>query len=119
MSNAKWRKLFAVIRSRAELPRAVVFKFVRDERLFSEPIPHPPFEYDDNFGEHGGISYAPFEEIDYVEIPQEYEVHEYGPEYPPFKYQNDIAGLVETLNQNGKFPIQIFDNGIRIIAYEW
>lgn len=119
MSNAKWRKLFAAIHSLPKYPGGVGIKFINDDRLFTEPIPGPDFEYEDNFGECGGISYAPFSHIEFVQIPNKYSRQLLGPRYPETKFINDVTSLIERLTEIGSFPIQEYDDGIRILGYEW
>ena len=119
MSNAKWRKLFAAIHSLPGRFGDVGIKFIKDDRLFTEPVPGPEFEYEDNFGECGGISYAPFTDIEFVQIPNKYKRELDGPRYPATEFTNDVRSLVKRLAELGAFPIQTYDGGIRILGYEW
>ena len=119
MSNTKWRKLFAVLHSLPDPLGDVGIKFINDKRVFTGPTPGPDFEYEDNFGECGGISYAPFTHIEFVQIPNNYIRELDGPRYTSTEFTNDIKALVERLAQVGSFPIQEYDSGIRILGYEW
>jgi hypothetical protein len=119
MSNTKWRKLFAAIQSLPDRFGDVGIKFINDDRLFTGPMPGPNFEHEDNFGECGNLSYAPFEHIEFVQIPNTYNRKLDGPRYPATEYTNDVEGLIGRLADIGSFPIQAYDGGIRIIGYEW
>ena len=119
MSNAKWRKLFAVLHSLPEPLAEVGIKFINNDNLFTGPTPGPDFDYDDHFGECGGISYAPFTDIEFVQIPITYHREVHGPRYPSTEFTNDVQSLFKRLAQVGSFPIQQYDGGIRILGYEW
>ena len=123
MSNSKWRKLFGTIRSRRPILGGITFKLIKDERHFTSHgytlIPGPEFDCDDNFGECGGLSYTPFAHIEFVYIPNRYKTSPYGPKYDDVEYANDIIGLIALLNQIGKFPIETFESGVKILGYEW
>lgn len=119
MSNTKWRKLFAALHSYPKDLDGIGIKFLRDERIFREGIPGPKLEFDDNFGEAGGISYSMFREIDYVMVPYEHETLPNGPKYPCVMVQNDIAMLKIHLENIAKFPIKELKDSIQIIGYEF
>ena len=119
MSNAKWRKLFAVIHSLPDPLAEVGIKFINGDNLFTGPTPGPDFDDDDHFGECGGISYVPFTDIEFVQIPNTYHCEVHGPRYPTTECTNDVLGLLERLAQVGSFPIHKYDGGIRILGYEW
>ncbi|MEP3890396.1 MAG: hypothetical protein ABJN69_08000 [Hellea sp.] len=111
MSNAKWRKLFAVLHAAAPPLREVGIKFVNQDRIFSVAVPGPSFESDDDFGECGGISYALFAHIEFLQISKS--------DISTANVSNDIQALVELLNTAGLWPIQVYEEGIRIVGYEW
>jgi hypothetical protein len=100
MSNAKWRKFFAVAATIAAGP--LRWKFVRDDRIFSATAPPLSSLRDDGLGDVMPSPYAAFREIDWIEVPQEYS-----------------TGWVETLAAVGQFPIQHLPSGLRVMAYTW
>jgi hypothetical protein len=119
MSNAKWRKLFSAMHSNPKPLGGVAIKFINDDRRFINAIPGPDFKHEDNTGECGGISYQPFAHIEFVEIPNSYVISRYGPRYPETEIQNDLDSFVDNLRKFGLFPIRKYDNGVRILGYEW
>ncbi len=119
MSNTKWRKLFGAIHSLRNRLSNVGIKFLNDDRLFTDAIPGPDFDCDDNFGECGGVSYTPFAHIEFVQIPGKYTRKVNGPQNAATEYTNDINGLIKQLAELGSFPIVEYDRGIRILGYEW
>jgi hypothetical protein len=119
MSNAKWRKFFAVMHSLSKPLGDVGIKFVNDKRLFVGSVPGPTFEHEDHVGECGGISYARFTHIEYIQVPHKYERELEGPRYPATEFTNDVKTLIERLDEAGNFPIEAYDGGIRILGYEW
>ena len=119
MSNAKWRKVFATIHSFSTGFGDLGIKFINDDRLFTGQMPGPDFEYDDNFGECGGASYAPFSHIEFLQLPNQYRRELDGPRYPATEFTNDLKSLIERLGEVGAFAIQAYDGGIRILGYEW
>ncbi|MGY8769760.1 MAG: DUF6678 family protein [Pirellulales bacterium] len=119
MSNTKWRKLFAAMHSLPEQLGDVAVKFINNDNFYTEVIPGPEFEYNDNFGECGGISYAQFSHMEFVQIPNTFKRALDGTCYPSTEFKNNIQGLIERLNEIGCFPIQTYENGIQILGYEW
>jgi hypothetical protein len=119
MSNAKWRKLFAVMYAQPKPLGHVGFKFINDDRVFRETPPEPNFAHEDNFGECGGISHSLFRHLEYVEIPRQYQRNLNGPRYPATEFSNDVQRLIEELAKVGQFAIQEDDRGLRILGYEW
>jgi hypothetical protein len=100
MSNAKWQKVFAVLRDLNV--GAVRWKFVRDDRIFDSAIPRACAMRDEGFGDVLPSPYADFREIDWIEVPQEW-----------------AAKVVDALALIGKFPLRDGEHGIRIVGYDW
>ena len=119
MSDTKWRELFVALHALPKRPSRVSLKFVGDERLFDVPLPGPVFGYDDNFGECGGISYAKFAHIEFLQIPESNESYPNGPNYPATQHSNDLECLEKQLGIARQYPIIRYESGIRIVGYEW
>jgi hypothetical protein len=100
MSNAKWRKFFAVLRTVVVGP--LRWKFVRDDRVFTASIPPPTGLREDGFGDIMPYPYGSFREIDWVEVPAEH-----------------AAAAVEALATVGHFPIRYLASGVRVVGYSW
>ena len=103
MSNAKWRKLFAALH---ELPGGcpVVGLKLVGRTVLSVPTPGPKFEFDDHFGECGGITSVPFSHIEWVGVSNG---------------DADNSVLVDHLERYGEWPIAEEAEGILIRGYEW
>ena len=119
MSDTKWRELFVALHALPKRPAGVSLKFVGDDRLFDVPLPGPVFECDDNFGECGGISYAKFAHIEFLQIPESSESYPNGPKYSTTQHSNDLECLEKQLASARKYPITRYEAGIRIVGYEW
>jgi hypothetical protein len=100
MSNAKWRKLFAVLRELEVGP--VRWKFVRDNRVFLHPVPPADALLEKMLGDVLPYPYGPYREIEWIEVPAE-----------------RAAGVIEALAAIGQFPIQRLETGLRIVGYTW
>jgi hypothetical protein len=100
MSDAKWRKLFATLRSLGVGP--LRWKFIHDDRVFAEPVPPAPEVLERTLGDVLPYPYGPFREIEWVEVPAE-----------------RAAGVVAALAAVGQFPVQQLDSGVRVIGYSW
>jgi hypothetical protein len=100
MSDAKWRMLFAALReSGIGLLR---WKFIRDDRIFVEPVPPAHAVLERTLGDVLPYPYGPFREIEWVEVPAERAV-----------------GVIEALAAFGQFPVQQVDSGVRVVGYTW
>lgn len=100
MSNAKWQKLFAALRESGV--GMLRWKFVRDERVFMQPVPPLHAVLERSLGDVLPSPYSAYSEIEWIEVPTE-----------------DAVGVVESLGAVAKFPIQQCDTGVRITAYTW
>jgi hypothetical protein len=98
MSDAKWRKLFAVLAGLELGP--VRWKFVRDDRVFEQPVPPARAILERSLGDVLPDPYVPYREIEWIEIPPE-----------------RTAGAAEALAAVGQFPIQVSATGLRVIGY--
>lgn len=103
MSNAKWRKLFAALH---ELPNgcSVIGLKLVGRTVLGVPTPGPVFEFEDHFGECGGISFVPFSHIEFVGVSNS---------------DTTNAALIQHLNTFGNWPITEDIEGILINGYEW
>jgi hypothetical protein len=100
MSNAKWRKLFVLLRDLQVWE--IRWKFVHDDRVVSYWSPPEWGLGADAFGDIMPYPGGPYREIEWVEIPAE-----------------RAAGLIEALSARGQFPVQQLASGVRIIGYSW
>jgi hypothetical protein len=100
MSDAKWRKLFAALRELDVGP--LRWKFIRDDRVFAQPVPPAPEVLERTLGDVLPYPYGPFREIEWVEVPA-----------------GRAAGVVEALAAVGQFPVRQLDSGVRVIGYTW
>jgi hypothetical protein len=98
MSDAKWRKLFAVLRELEVGPLRL--KFLRDERLFACPAPPEYAVLVHGLGDVLPYPFGPFREIEWVEVPAE-----------------QAAGVAQALAAVGQFPLRQVESGIRVIGY--
>jgi hypothetical protein len=100
MSNTKWWKLLTDLKHLGIGP--VRCKFLRDSRVFLQPIP----DYDSlpkyKFGDGVLCPHRPFREIEWIEIPAE-----------------QARGLSEWLATVAQFPVEQRDSGLRVIGYTW
>lgn len=100
MSNAKWRKLFAVLEELAV--GQLRWKFLKNDRVFLQPPPPTHAVLEQSLGDVLPYPYGPFREIEWVEVPAE-----------------RSAGVIEALAAVGQFPVQQLDSGVRVIGYTW
>jgi hypothetical protein len=100
MSDAKWRKLFAVLRESGVGP--VRWKFVRDDRVFVEPAPPAHAVLERTLGDVMPCPYGPYREIEWVEVPADW-----------------AAGVIEALAAVGQFPVRQLESGVRVVGYTW
>lgn len=70
----------------------------------SVPVPGPEFEFDDSFGEFGGLTSVPFSHIEFVGVSNS---------------EHTNAALITHLSAYGSWPIQEEEEGIIILGYEW
>jgi hypothetical protein len=100
MSDAKWRKLFAILR-RLGVGR-MAWKLIREDQItWQEPPPEWAL-MDTCLGDFGLTPAVPYREIDWVEVPAE-----------------RAAGVAEELAAVGQFPVQQRDTGLRVVGYSW
>ena len=100
MSDAKWLALFETLR--CANTGEIRWKFVSDERVFTQSIPDVGQLLPDRFGDVLPAPYGPFREIEWVEVPA------------------DQEALYERLRTAAKqFPWQESASGLRLVAYEW
>lgn len=104
MSNAKWRKLFSALHNLPGGCAVVGIKLISHPTVLSVPTPGPDFEFEDHFGECGGVSCVPFSHIEFVGISN-------------FRATN--SELIQHLNAFGKWPVTEADEGILIQGYDW
>ena len=100
MSDAKWRKLFALLRELDVGP--LRWKFVRDDRIFVQPAPAADAELERTLGDVLPDPYGAYREIEWVEISTE-----------------RAAGVTEALAAVGQFPVKQLDSGVRVVGYTW
>ena len=100
MSDAKWRKLFEALRELGFGP--LQWKFIRDDRVFVQPVPPATAVLERTLGDVLPYPYGPFREIEWVEIPAE-----------------RAAAVVESLIAIGRFPIHQGESGVRVVGYDW
>ena len=98
MSDAKWRKTFAVLDGLRLGP--LLWKFVRDDRVFEQPAPPAHAVLDETLGDVLPDPYVPYREIEWIEVPA-----------------GRTAGVAEALAAAGQFPIHVSETGIRVIGY--
>jgi len=100
MSDAKWRALFVVLRDAGAGP--VRWKFVRDDRVFLQPIPNERGLLADRLGDVMPSPYSPFREIEWLEVPME---------------QSNLFSRLRSTEK--EFPWCGSAQGLRVVAYEW
>ncbi|MEZ5986125.1 MAG: hypothetical protein R3B94_09255 [Hyphomonas sp.] len=103
MSDAKWRKLFKALHALPGGPRQIGLQLI-GRTVLSVPTPGPEFEFDDHFGECGGISFVPFSHIEFVRVSNS---------------STTNAALIQYLGVLGNWPITEEAEGILIKGYEW
>ena len=117
MSDTKWRKLLSVIRdSGIKLANADV-KFVDVEHTqpmtFNEHWPSVSTGSVIDTFEFGPVA---FREIEWLEFPNVVKVSR--PNKLPDKLINqDIMAMKTALDARAKFPLELNDNGLRIVGY--
>lgn len=100
MSNAKWRKLFAILWELGGVE--LRWKFVRDERIFTAQSPPPHGALEETLGDVLPSPYGAYSEIEWVEAPA--------------AQADDVE---QALARAGKFPIVRCATGLRVEAYKW
>lgn len=100
MSDAKWRKLFAALAALGVGP--VRWKFIRDDRVFEQPVPPAHAVLERSLGDVLPDPYVPYREIDWVEVPAD-----------------RAAGVAAALAAVGEYPVREHEGGIRIVGYSW
>lgn len=100
MSNAKWLKLFTVLRDYGVGP--LHWKFVRQDEVATCPIPPAWGLRADGLGDVLPYPHGPYREIEWVEVPTA-----------------QAAGVVEALAAVGQFPVRQLDSGVRVVGYTW
>jgi hypothetical protein len=100
MSNTKWRKLFATLWEMGGI--RLRWKFVRDERIFTEGSPSPSNILDEMLGDTLPSPYGAYREIEWVEVALA-----------------QADRVEQALAQVGQYPLVRCATGLRVIAYEW
>jgi len=100
MSDAKWRKLFPVLRELGV--GRMAWRFVRSDQLYYQEPPPEWALMESCLGDFGIAPAVPYREIDWVEVPAE-----------------QAAGVAEGLAAVGQFPVQQVASGLRIVGYTW
>jgi len=103
MSDAKWRKLFALLHGLPGGCETIGLKLI-GRGVMGVPPPGPVFEQDHRFDGPEDLSGAPFMHIEYVGLSNRVIAN---------------TDLVAFLSQHGHWPIMEEDDGILIIGYEW
>jgi hypothetical protein len=100
MSDAKWRKLFALLRDQGI--RSLRWKFVGASVEIPGSLPDESDLLDDRFGDSGPYPYGPYREIEWVEIPAE-----------------NSRGIADALARVGRFRTEACETGLRVLGYSW
>lgn len=118
MSNAKWRKLFEVLRSSNIFIPYSRWKLVDDPRIFVHfyfPDLHDLNEAGIRDGRLITISFA---DIELIEIPRSYPDHRGDAKRPLPELLQDLDAIQRALGQAGQFPLQMSDQALVIRGYE-
>ena len=78
------------------------WKFVRDDRVFEQPVPPARAILERSLGDVLPDSYVPYREIEWVEVPAD-----------------RSAGVVDALAAAGRFPVREHPDGVRVVGYTW
>ena len=120
MSNAKWRKLFTILRHPSLEVYTVDWKFVDDDREFKGGIPSERNLLLDRFGDISPYPYGEYKSIEWLEIPKSFPDPRSDEKRPLPNMKHDLIKIKNFIeSQNYHFPIQILDSGLRIIGYTW
>ena len=100
MSNAKWRKLFAALWELGGV--RLRWKFVRDDRVFTESSPPPYGILEETLGDVLPSPYGAYREIEWVEVSPA-----------------QADAVEQKLAHLGQYPLARNATGLRVVAYDW
>lgn len=100
MTDAKWRDLFAALRKADSGP--LRWKFVRDGRIYVEPAPPAGAALERALGDVLPYPYAPYREIEWVEVPA--------------ARAGAVAGPLTAIDG---LPILQLNSGLRVLGNTW
>jgi hypothetical protein len=120
MSDAKWRKLFTVLRQSSVKVDQIVVKFVDSDLVHRVPINgisvRSPHAYMD-----GHFGPTPLRDIEWIEIPTMAEHSSRSPDgkgrVSPTLRKQDIDGAEALLVATARFPMERKAHGLRISGY--
>lgn len=120
MNNAKWRKLFSILRDPSTPARRLNYKFVGTSKIYRNiGIPSSQDLLETKFGDILPHPYGEYREIEWIEIPSSYPNPKSDPKRPLPEIKHDLVRIKKSLDKHGQFPIQLLDSGLRIVAYTW
>jgi uncharacterized protein (DUF433 family) len=117
ISNTKWRKLFRLLYS-LEV-RVVLWKFLRDDRVFCSPVPAPADLLETSLGDVLPYPYGPYREIEWIEVPRSYPDPRADENRPLPERTHELDGILEGIHHAGELPVTVLDSGLRIVGYTW
>jgi len=113
MNDSKWREVFSLLGSSPHLRTPVRWRFVRDDRVFFDPVPPASWLLAKHLPDTLPSPYGPYREIDWIEIPAQHQVDRW------VTHKNDLDALMTELRELGQLPLSRSDSAIRISGYEW
>lgn len=121
MSNAKWRKLFELA-ARIEPPLGgVTWQFLFTDEPQIGPLNVAQCLVCDNsrFADCWPFPCIELKDIDWIFVPDEYHSSQSDPKRPLPMLKNDVNGFIALAQQNGQFPLERTDTGVKITGYQW
>jgi hypothetical protein len=116
MSNTKWRKVFETLASPELGLTTCYWKLVVDDYVYPTSIPQTADLLESHLAD-GAFVPIEYREIEWIEIPSEYQLYSDIPGRQPRIIKQDITKVVEAMKKVGHFPVELNDTGLLIRGY--
>lgn len=119
MSDTKWRKLFVAVDDAGLRPQRVAIKFIEVDKVYLIGWPgnetmYAPRPWIDT-SEFGPIE---LRSVEWLLIPSVFHEARGSPNVPPRAVRQEIESIRLLLVSLGHFPVEISDEGLRIVGYK-
>lgn len=119
MSNNKWRKVFEVAAKMQPQLGGVEWQLLDRATIAELDVADLLIADNSRFDDGGPLPCLELRDINWILVPKQFTDPRSDPKRPLPALTNDIAGFITLLQQQGQFPLEQTERGIKILGYLW